>query len=209
MNLVQPTALLAAATCAALSCAPAFASDIRPSGYLERGSIQGTEGEPQFVPDSATNASGGRYCRVGGYDELVFYGVGTHPAIDWFWPSYRTQPQLKEILRASPGATSYLDRYDEAEEHAQNWARMGFLITVGAALAAAGGLAYSAIPTNPREMAPSFYYGTAGVAVLGLAFWGGSTLVAHDNQAWLDRAIDNYNRDMAGRRKTQQPTLVR
>jgi hypothetical protein len=46
------------------------------------------------------------------------------------------------------------------------------------------------------------------VAALGLTMFGTSAIVANDNQGLLDRAIANYNRDMAGRRKTQQPTLV-
>lgn len=209
MSLVKPTALVATAVMAALACAPAFADDIRPTSYLERGTIQSGEAGPQFVPDSAVNAAGGRYFRLGGYDELVFYGLGSHPAIDWFWPSYRCQPQLKEVVRTSAGALDSLERYEAAQDNTQNWARMGFLITLGAALAAAGGFAYGAIPANPREMAPSFYYATGGVAALGLALWGGSTIILKDNQSLLDRAIATYNRDMAGRRKLGGPTLVK
>lgn len=208
MPITKPTALLAAAMTAVFACTPAFADDIRPTSYLERGSVQAGEAGPQFMPDSAVNAAHGRYFRLGGYDELVFYGLGTHPAVDWFWPSYRCQPQLKEVVRTSAGALDFLERYEAAQENTQNWARMGFLITLGAALAAAGGFGYGAIPANPREMAPSFYYATGGVAALGLALWGGSTVILNDNQTLLDRAIATYNRDMAGRRKLTGPTLV-
>jgi hypothetical protein len=182
---------------------PARASDIRPIGYLERGTLQPSETGPTFVPDSATNATGGRYFRLGGLDETAFYGLGTNPGFDWFWPSYHTQSRLREVLRVSPGATNYLDRYEQAQEYTQNWARIGVMVTVGSVLTAVGGLAYSLIPSNPREMAPGFYFATGGAAAAGLALWGGSSVVASDNQGLLDRAIQNYNRDMAGRRKTQ------
>jgi hypothetical protein len=207
MNPVKLSALLTTAVLAATSVSPVLASDIRPAGYLERGTIQGSEGQPTFVPDTSTGA-GGRYFRIGGFDELVFYGLGTHPVLDMVWPSYRTRPQLKELMRVSPGALSHLERYEQNQEYMQNWARMGMVIAMGGLLAAAGGYAYGAIPSNPREMAPGFYYATGGVAALGLTMFGTSAIVANDNQAMLDRAIANYNRDMAGRRKTQQPTLV-
>lgn len=203
MNLVTPTALLTTTLAAVLSAAPALASDIRPTGYLERGTLQSSEGQPAFVP-----GAGGRYFRVGGFDELVFYGLGTHPVLDWLWPSYRTRPQLKELMRASTGALSQLERYEQSQEYMQNWARMGTLITLGALGAAAGGFAYGALPGNLREMAPGYFYATGGVAALGLAVFGTSAIVANDNQGLLDRAIANYNQDMAGRRKTQQPTLM-
>ena len=142
------------------------------------------------------------------FDELVFYGVGGHPNLDWLWPNHRATPHLKELLRASPGSLSHLERYEAGQEYAQNWARMGMIVALGASLAAAGGYVYGALPSNPREMAPSFYYATGGVAALGALMFGTSTFIANDNQQILDRAIANYNRDMAGRRKTQQPTLV-
>ena len=127
---------------------------------------------------------------------------------DWIWPSFRARPELKELMRVSPGALSQLERFEQGQEYAQNWARMGTVVALGALLTAAGGFAYGAIPSNPREMAPSFYYATGGVAALGLVMFGTSAIVANDNQALLDRAIANYNRDMAGRRKSPQPTLV-
>jgi hypothetical protein len=201
MTLVRT--ILATALVAPMLAAPAFASDIRPIGYLERGTLQPSETGPTFVPDSATNATGGRYFRLGGLDETAFYGVGTNPGFDWFWPSYHTQSRLREILRVSPGATNYLDRYEQAQDYTQNWARIGVVVAMGSVLTAAGGLAYSLIPTNPREMAPGFYVATGGAAAAGLALWGGSSVVANDNQGLLDRAIQSYNRDMAGRRKSQ------
>jgi hypothetical protein len=196
------------AVMATLAAPAALASDIRPTGYLERGTMQPTQEGTAFVPDSAAEANGGRYMRVGGFDELVFYGVGSHPNLDWLWPNHRATPHLKELLRASPGSLSHLERYEAGQEYAQNWARMGMIIALGASLAAAGGYVYGALPSNPREMAPGFYYATGGVAALGALIFGTSTFIANDNQQILDRAIASYNRDMAGRRKTQQPTLV-
>ena len=201
-------ALIASALAVTLAAPAALASDIRPTGFLERGTIQGSEGQPQFVPDADHGAAGGRWFRVGGFDEPVFYGVGTHPGFDWLWPSHRTRPELKALKRASPGALSDLERYEQGQEYAQNWARMGTIVTLGALLAAAGGFAYGAVPSNPREMAPSFYYVSGGVGALGLLMYGTSSILAHDNQSLLDRAIANYNRDMAGRRRSPAPTLV-
>ena len=158
-----------------------------------------------FVPDATSGKVGGRYFRLGGYDNLVTYGVGENPLIDWLWPSYRLRTSVKDILAVSPRATTPMIAYDEAQDYAQTFARVGWLAFWSAAATAVGGLVYDKLPGNAREMQPGFWYATAGAATAGALMFGGAHWVATDNQQMLDEAIAAYNRDMAGKRKLRPP----
>jgi hypothetical protein len=185
--------------------APAWAVDIRPSGYLERGTLEKTDEGVVFVPDAVSGRTGGRYFRLGGYDNLVTYGLGEHPAIDWFWPSYKLRPGVKDILAVSPGATGRMITYEESQDVPQSMARVGWLVLTGAVVTALGGLVYNKLPGNLREMQPNFWYATAGTATVGALMYGGGTWLAKGNEMMLDEAIAAYNRDMAGKRKLRPP----
>jgi hypothetical protein len=177
-----------------------LAADVRPQGYLERGTMMQTDEGYVFVSDADRNAHGGRFFRLSGSDIGVFYGLGSHPSVDWLWPSHHTYSGLKEIIEASPGGLSHLNRYEDGAEYTQGFSRAGWLLMVGGIGALLGGLAYNLIPNNTREMQPVWFGATAGIGTVGLATFFFSQSLANQNEALLDQAIEAYNRDMAGKR---------
>lgn len=188
-----------------VTASPAFALDVRPSGYLERGQLDRTEAGLRFIPDSESGGQNGRYFRVGGHDLLVTYGLGNHPVADWVWPSYHLKAHVRDLVVVSPGGLSRLVRYEEAQGYAEGFARVGALILGGAIATAIGGLGYNFMPGNAREMTPGFWYATGGALTAGLLTVGLSNWAAHDNLTMLDEAIAAYNRDMAGKRRLVIP----
>lgn len=181
---------------------PALALDaVRPSGYLERGQMLSGEGGPVFVPDSESGNHGGRYFRLSGSELGIFYGLGSHPSIDWFWPNHRVYTPVAQIIDASPAGLQLLTRYEAGADYTQGFARAGAIITFLALGATLGGFAYNLLPGNTREMQPIYFLGTGAGALAGLTLLTGSQLSASSNEALLNQAIDAYNRDMAGRRR--------
>ena len=90
---------------------PAVALDaVRPSGFLERGQMVGSESGPVFVPDAESGTRGGRFFRLSGSELGIFYGLGSHPSIDWFWPNHRVYPAVAQIVDASPAGLRSLCR---------------------------------------------------------------------------------------------------
>jgi hypothetical protein len=193
--------LLASTLAAVLLATPAYAVDVRPQGYLERGTMQQTEEGLMFVPDAERGQHGGRFFRLSGSDMGVFYGLGGNPNTDWLWPSHHTYPALKDIIEASPTGLSNLNRYDDGAEYTQGFSRVGWLLLVGGVGALLGGLVYNLIPNNKREMQPIWFGVSGGVAGLGLVTYGWSQGLAWQNEALLDQAVEAYNRDMAGKRR--------
>ena len=187
-----------------LFAAPAFALDVRPQGYLERGTMQNTDEGYVFVPDAERRAHGGRYFRLSGSDLGVFYGLGSYENVDWIWPSHHIYPSLRDIIEASPSGLSNLQRYEDGAEYTQGYSRAGALLMYGGIASVLGGLVYNLIPNNTREMQPVWFAGSAGVGALGLAVFIFSQSLASQNEALLDQAIEAYNRDMAGRRARTQ-----
>lgn len=181
---------------------PAYAADdgVRPSGYIERGHLEGSGASLRFVPDSDTGRDDGRYFRVGGYDNMVIYGLGSDPLEDWLWPDYHVQSALKDLLSASPAGASELETYGDAQQTPQFLARTGWLALWGAVAAAAGGEIYDRLPGNPYEMQPSYYYTVGGTALAGFVLWGLSTWACDHNYGLLDAALVRYNRELAGHR---------
>jgi hypothetical protein len=177
-----------------------LAADVRPQGFLERGTMMQTDDGYVFVSDADRNAHGGRFFRLSGSDIGVFYGLGSHPSVDWLWPSHHTYSGLKEIIEASPGGLSHLNRYEDGAEYTQGFSRAGWLLMVGGIGALLGGLVYNLIPNNTREMQPVWFGATAGVGAVGLSMFIFSQSLANQNEALLDQAIEAYNRDMAGKR---------
>lgn len=196
---------IAALTILPFLAAPAQAIDIRPSGYLERGSLERTEAGMRFVPDAESGARNGRYFRVGGHDQLVTYGLGNHPITDWVWPSYQLKPHVRDLVTVSPGGLDRLVRYEDTQSYAEGFARVGALVLWGSLLTAAGGLTYNLLPGNAREMTPGFWYATGGAVVAGMLTFGLSHWSAMENYQILDDAIAAYNRDMAGKRRLTIP----
>lgn len=194
------SAFLLASTLVASLAAPALAADVRPEGYLERGTMGYTDEGYVFIPDADHGAHGGRFFRLSGSDVGVFYGLGSFPSVDWIWPSHHTYPALRDIIEASPGGLSALNRYEDGAEYTQGFSRIGWLIMVGGLGALLGGLGYNLVPGNTREMQPIWFGASAGVAALGIATYVFSQSLASQNEALLDEAIQDYNRDMAGRR---------
>lgn len=198
------TSSLLALALTAGAAAPAFAIDVRPQGYLERGTMQQTDEGYLFVPDAERNAHGGRYFRLSGSDVGVFYGLGSYPSVDWIWPSHHTYPALRDIIEASPAGLSDLNRYEDGAEYTQGFSRAGWLLLMGGLGALLGGLVYNFVPNNPREMQPIWFGVSGGVAAVGLSTFIFSQSLASQNEALLDQAIEAYNRDMAGRRMRNQ-----
>ncbi|HEY9724688.1 MAG TPA: hypothetical protein V6D47_21985, partial [Oscillatoriaceae cyanobacterium] len=116
--------------------------DVRPSGYIERGHLEGSGPSLHFVPDSDSGRDDGRYFHIGGYDQAVIYGLGNDPVADWLWPSYGVQSELKDLLSASPAGSAALEGYSEVQQTPQFLARTGWLAFWGAAAAALGGQVY-------------------------------------------------------------------
>lgn len=186
--------------------APALAQSApRSPGYLERGTLVDTdEGGKRFVPDAESGEKHGRYFRVGGSDRMIFYGIGSHPVADRFWPSFGVRPPLRDVVSASPAGLDRLLQYKDAQVGVEGVVQGGYLVFWGGLLATAGGLAYNFYPGNPREMQPLFLVGTGVAAVAGLVTFIGATAAANENQRLLDAAIEAYNKDLAGRRKLER-----
>jgi hypothetical protein len=157
---------------------------------VERGSLQGG----QFVADVSDGQ--GRYFRVAQDDTRVFYGLGTNPTLDAFWPSYSVNIRLQGLLRTSPGAYNSLLAYEDSQAGLESTGRMGALALAGGVLALAGGLIYDFFPGNPRQMAPVYYLGAGGAAVAGGLLYFGSSWLAGQNEMFLTQAIATYNRDL-------------
>lgn len=162
--------------------------------------MQQTDDGYVFVPDADRGVHGGRYFRLSGSDLGIFYGLGSYPSVDWFWPSHHTYPALKDILEASPTGLSDLNRYEDGAEYTQGFSRVGWMLLIGGVGALLGGLGYNFLPNNPREMQPIWFGAAGGVAAVGLFTYVFSQSLASQNEALLDQAIAAYNRDMAGRR---------
>lgn len=184
-----------------LTPVPAFALDVRQQGYLERGTMQTTERGYEFVPDAPSGRFGGRYFRLSGSDDYVFYGLGGHPSIDWLWPTHKVNRSTWEIISASSGGLNFLERYQDTAEYTQGFARAGWIVMIGGFAALMGGLVYNLVPGNTREMQPIWFGVTGGIGAAGLVIWGGASSGAITNEALLDTSIDAYNREMAGRRR--------
>lgn len=165
-------------------------------------------GQAVFVPDLERNVTSGRYFRVGGSEDAVFYGLGQEPVLDALWPNYTLKPELRRLLEASPGAVRELARYDDTRAQVEGVSRLGWLLLVGGSAAVLGGLAYDYWPGNAREMQRAHYWAAGGVAGAGLALFGGGTWAAHSNYDVLEDAIAAYNRDPALRRPALAPSAL-
>lgn len=174
---------------------------VRPSGFLERGQMVAGEAGAVFLPDQESGQHGGRYFRLSGSELGIFYGLGSHPSIDWIWPNHRVYAAVAQIVDASPAGLRLLTQYEGIADYTQGFARAGSLVALAGLGASLGGLGYNLLPGNTREMQPVFFLGTGGAFAAGLLLFMGAQLAASSNEALLDQAIDAYNRDMAGRRR--------
>ncbi|MEB3197049.1 MAG: hypothetical protein VKP62_07570 [Candidatus Sericytochromatia bacterium] len=178
---------------------PSWASDVRPSAYLERGEYVTFDNGTVFVADGERGSRGGHWFRVAGQESSVFYGLGSHPVTDWIWPNHGVSPAVWDLVAVSAAGASYLTRYQEMAGHTTGFARIGALVGLGGLAGTAGGLAYN-LTNATREMQPIFFVATALTALAGFGFWAGAAATAHSNEALLDQALEAYNREWAGRR---------
>ncbi len=192
--------VLLAAALVATAASPAFAADVRPQGYLERGVLEWTDQGVLFIADSERGQRGGRWFRLEGSEMQVFYGLGGNPSTDWIWPTHTVNPSVWEIVNASPGGLNYLHRYQDAATYTTGFARAGMLVMLGGLGSLAYGLIYNLTSTT-REMQPAWYIGSGAAFGAGLLLWGSTQAAAGTNEALLDSALDAYNREMAGRRR--------
>ena len=197
------TTTFLAASLVATATAPTLAAEVRPQGYLERGVLEWSDQGVIFVADSERGQRGGRWFRLEGSEMQVFYGLGGHPSTDWIWPTHTVSSSVWEIVNASPGGLNNLQRYQDAANYTQGFARAGMLVMIGGLGALGYGLIYNLTnaSTPPREMQPVWFISSAAALGAGLLLWGGSSAAAGTNEAMLDQAIDAYNREMAGRRR--------
>jgi hypothetical protein len=193
-------ALIAAAVATVSLAAPARADEIRPAGWLERGEFVADDAGVTFVADVQRGRRGGRWFRLDGSEGHIFYGLGGHPATDWFWPNHVASSFVWEIVNASPGGTSYMLRYQDAAAYTTGFARVGAMVALGSLAATLGGVGYN-LTNATREMQPVFFLGTGAGLLAGVGLWAGAGAAAASNEALLDQALDAYNRDLAGRRR--------
>jgi hypothetical protein len=180
----------------AIATPEADALAAKPVGYLERGRMESVEGVVTFVSDSEAELTGGRYLRLHDVTSRVFYGVGAHPVLDYWWPAYSANGALSDIITVSAGGLSYLERYQTEARQSEGFARLAWLGLLGGTVGFAGSLIYNALPGNTREVQPALLIGSGLLTALGGVGFVSVTLGTATHDALLDQAIAAYNRDL-------------